>query len=69
MKPKPKESPARTQSRDDSWGPVLHEIARRADQLWVERGSIRGTDLEVWLQAEREVFAARGGVRLDSGAR
>ena len=44
--------------------PVLHvdesvsleeQIARRAHELWHQRGREHGTDLRDWFQAEREV--------------
>ena len=35
--------------------PTHQDIARRAYQLYKERGGERGRDLEDWLQAEREL--------------
>ena len=32
-----------------------HEIRRRAHEIYVERGSEPGYDVEDWLQAEREL--------------
>ena len=42
-------------------GAATHEaIARRAHQLFVQRGGGHGHDLEDWLLAERELAPARG---------
>jgi hypothetical protein len=42
-------------------GAATHEaIARRAHQLFVQRGCGHGHDLEDWLLAERELAPARG---------
>jgi carbamate kinase len=35
--------------------PAIHEIARRAYEIYLERGSGPGQDREDWLQAEREL--------------
>jgi len=35
--------------------PSIHEIARRAYEIYLERGSGPGQDLDDWLQAEREL--------------
>ncbi len=32
------------------------QVARRADSLWRESGSTRGSDLIHWLQAENEIL-------------
>lgn len=32
------------------------EVAHRADELWRTEGGHRGSDLEFWLRAEREVL-------------
>lgn len=41
-----------------SRGQVAHEqIARRAEQLWRERGSPQGQDETIWLEAEAELKA------------
>jgi hypothetical protein len=36
-------------------GPSLAEIRHRAFEIRIERGGIRGCDLDDWLQAEREL--------------
>jgi hypothetical protein len=33
------------------------EISRRAREIWLERGSPEGQDVEIWLLAERELSA------------
>lgn len=35
--------------------PTHEEIARRAYELWLQRGAPHGTHLEDWLSAEREL--------------
>ena len=37
--------------------PVDDRIARRAYELFIERGAQHGNDLDDWLRAEREVSA------------
>ena len=38
--------------------PTDQDIALRAHQIFLDRGSIPGHDLDDWLQAERELIAA-----------
>lgn len=38
-------------------------VAERAYQIWQARGRPNGQDVEHWLQAEREIGAARTGRR------
>jgi DUF2934 family protein len=38
--------------------PLTEAIARRAYQLFLERGGEHGHDVEDWLQAERELIEA-----------
>jgi len=45
--------------------PTHEEIAHKAYQLWQERGSLHGSDTEIWLEAEQmlknqEAAPARG---------
>jgi len=35
--------------------PTHEEIALKAYSIWQERGSIHGTDTEIWLEAERSL--------------
>lgn len=39
------------------------EVRRRAYEIYVERGKGEGQELEDWLQAEAEVYAAQRGRR------
>ena len=36
--------------------PVQREIARRAYELYLERGEVLGHEMEDWFQAEREIL-------------
>jgi len=47
------EKAVRTASR-----PTEQQIASRAHQIFLERGGAPGSDLDDWLQAERELSAA-----------
>jgi hypothetical protein len=38
--------------------PTSADVARRAFELYCERGGLHGYDLEDWLQAERELLGA-----------
>jgi len=40
--------------------PTPEEIAKRAHEIWLARGGGPGSDLEDWLQAERELRTERG---------
>jgi hypothetical protein len=52
-----RELESRTKARANS--PVRHpsdeEVRRRAFELHIERGGIRGYDLDDWLEAEKEL--------------
>jgi hypothetical protein len=39
--------------------PVPEEIRERAHQIYLSRGRVNGRELEDWLQAERELKAAK----------
>ena len=41
-------------------GPSHEQIARRANELYVERGRQEGHDVEDWLRAESELAQGRG---------
>lgn len=41
-----------------SHAPNYDEIRRRAYEIYLERGSLPGEELEDWLQAEREIESA-----------
>jgi len=49
--PKPKAKP----TRELEFHPTREEIEQRAYQLYVQRGGATGSDVEDWLQAEREL--------------
>jgi hypothetical protein len=36
--------------------PTQEEIAQRAREIWLARGQPDGCDMEIWLQAERELL-------------
>lgn len=40
-------------------GPSEQQIAKRAHELYLERGAEEGHDLDDWLQAERELKAQK----------
>jgi len=40
--------------------PIREEIELRAYQIYIERGSAHGQDVEDWLQAERELVEKYG---------
>jgi hypothetical protein len=42
------------------WTPPRDEVARRAYELFLQRGGSSGRDVEDWLEAERQVRAAYG---------
>ncbi|MBS0630293.1 MAG: DUF2934 domain-containing protein [Verrucomicrobia bacterium] len=43
------------------------EITHQAQQLWRSYGQPHGRDLDIWLEAERQVLGADPLVRLDQG--
>jgi Protein of unknown function (DUF2934) len=43
-----------------------HEIRRRAFEIYLERGSEPGRDLEDWLQAERELTTDKSKTASDN---
>ena len=46
-------------SLDDDLSQLEMQVAHRADELWRNEGQGRGSDLEFWLKAEREVVERR----------
>src|SRR5580698_9003493 len=49
---------------------VAHDIiAERAQAIWRERGSPLGRDMEIWLEAERQLYARRPAPRGAKGVR
>jgi hypothetical protein len=49
----------KTENQHDQ--PSHEEIARRAFALFEQSGRVPGRDMENWLQAEAQLFAARKG--------
>jgi hypothetical protein len=47
------------QATGDSWRPAHRDIAARAHAIYLERGGTGGSDVNDWLQAERELFLQR----------
>jgi hypothetical protein len=47
-----------TSDISESHAPNHDEIRRRAHEIYLERGSLPGQELEDWLQAEREIESA-----------
>jgi len=46
------------QMTDSNSAPTQEQIARRAYEIFIERGQPEGRDLEHWLEAERQLHAA-----------
>ena len=44
-------------------------VAHRADELWRNEGQGRGSDLDFWMRAEREVMGNRSGLPQGGGDR
>jgi hypothetical protein len=53
-------SSSESQPQTGSGAPTREEIELRAHQIYVERGSAHGQDVEDWLQAERELLEKYG---------
>ena len=50
-------------------GPSHEQIARRANELYLERGQQEGHDVEDWLRAENELVLARRADRDEATGR
>jgi hypothetical protein len=48
------------QAIGDTAGPTYEEIAARAHAIYQQRGGMGGSDLNDWLQAERDLFNRTG---------
>ena len=44
---------------EDDLSQLQLEVAHRADEIWRREGNGRGSDVEFWLRAEREVMEHR----------
>jgi hypothetical protein len=64
MSPRPPSFTSRLPASADALTRYELAVARRADELARRPGGNLLTDLELWLQSEREVFAARAGLDL-----
>jgi hypothetical protein len=59
--PKPASAPGAAPRRPRKQKlPTENDIARRAYELYVQRGGEHGRDLDDWLLARRELFDAEG---------
>ena len=56
-----KEPPGATQSESSATFPTQALIARRAYELFLQRGGEHGRDWEDWLTAERELLPSGSG--------
>ncbi len=45
--------------------PLHDEVARQAEQLWIQNGRPSGRDEEFWLKAELEVLGADSSIRIE----
>ena len=48
--------------------PLEERIRRRAYELYIQRGSQSGSDLDDWLQAEEEILRAERDARVDESS-
>jgi len=56
-------SSALKKARAGKSAPTQDEIARRAYEIYLERGAAPGHELEDWTRAERELLQKNGQVR------
>jgi hypothetical protein len=47
------------QATGDNWRPTHQDIADRAHTIYLNRGGTGGSDVNDWLQAERELYFQR----------
>ena len=55
-----------TAAQGSSSTPSHEDIARRAHEIWQERGSEPGHELDHWLEAEKELAGAKRRRRSDA---
>jgi hypothetical protein len=48
--------------------PLEEQIRRRAYELYLQRGNQAGSDIEDWLQAEKEILRAESDARVDEAS-
>jgi hypothetical protein len=53
------QGPVETSGREAQQGPTYDQIARRAYEIYQERGGTEGQDIDDWLRAERELREER----------
>lgn len=53
----------------NSSAPSHEDISRRAHEIWLERGSEPGHELDHWLEAEQELAGGKRRGRADSRER
>ena len=61
MNTMPQENPLFQSFSDDALLRLEFAVAQRADELWRSDGKGRGSELDFWLRAEREVIEDRSG--------
>jgi hypothetical protein len=61
-------APARAKEAPIEPLPLEERIRRRAYELYIQRGSQSGSELDDWLQAEGEVLRAEGDARVDESS-
>ena len=54
-------TPANGSTHGNGAAPSHDDIARRAHEIWLERGAEPGRELDHWLAAEQELASAAGG--------
>ena len=48
--------------------PTREEITQRAQKIWQDYGNPAGRDIEIWLEAERQLLGGSSEPNLESGA-
>jgi hypothetical protein len=61
-------APARAKTTPAGALPLEERIRRRAHELYIERGSQSGSDLDDWLRAEKEILRAANDARVDEAS-
>jgi hypothetical protein len=63
------ESNIRTEAQERAYAPSEDEIRQRAFEIHVTRGGTHGSDVDDWLQAERELNGKYNKVAADGNRR
>lgn len=61
-------APTLTKERPAATLPLKEQIRRRAYELYVERGSQPGGEIDDWLQAEQEILRTHQDARVDEAS-